>query len=85
MIIWEISVFGPVQKSPSSPVLRPLEGKATVIFASGAYTKHVSTEKWRERRWRVFLTGPDRAATVVGVGRHLNMLNRVCKLFVVFS
>jgi len=85
MIIWEISVFGPVQKSPSSPVLRPLEGKATVIFASGAYTKHVSTEKWRERRWRLFSTGPDRAAMVVGMGRYLNRLNRLRKLLVVFS
>ncbi|MCW5782523.1 MAG: hypothetical protein KIT39_04355 [Nitrospirales bacterium] len=60
MIIWDASVFGPVQKSPSS--------KATVIFASGAYTKYVSTEKWRERRWRLFSAGPDRAAMVVGLG-----------------
>lgn len=68
MIIWETSVFGPVQKSPSSPVLRPLEGKATFNFASGAYTKYVSTEKWREPRWRLFSACPDRAAMVVGVG-----------------
>ena len=85
MIIWDSSVFGPVQKSPSSPALSYVEGKATVIFARGAYTEYVSTEKWRERRWRLFSTGPDRAATVVGVGRQLNMLNRVCNLFVVFS
>ncbi|WP_342348836.1 hypothetical protein [uncultured Nitrospira sp.] len=39
MIIWNASVFGPVQKSPSS--------KATAIFARDAYTEYVSTRKWR--------------------------------------
>ena len=41
---------GSVQKSPSS--------KATAIFARGAYWSYVSTEKWRERRWRIFSTDP---------------------------
>jgi hypothetical protein len=51
MIIWNGRGFGPVQKSQSS--------KATAIFARGAYTEYVSTEKWRERRWRLFSTGPE--------------------------
>ena len=40
--------LGSVQKSPCS--------KATAIFARGAYWSYVSTEKWRERRWRLFST-----------------------------
>ena len=58
MIIWDASVFGPARKSPSSPALSHAEGKATVIFARGAYTEYVSREKCRERRWRLFSTGP---------------------------
>ncbi len=46
-----------LSKGPSSPVLRPPEGKAAAIFARGAYWYYVSTEKWRERRWRLFSTG----------------------------
>jgi hypothetical protein len=42
--------LGSVQKSPSS--------KAAAIFARGAYMPYVSTEKWRERRWRLFSTDP---------------------------
>ena len=45
-----INSVGSVQKSPSS--------KAAVIFARGAYGHYVSTEKWRERRWRLFSTDP---------------------------
>ncbi len=56
--ILNVSGFGSVQKSPSSPVLMPLEGKATAIFARGTYPQYVSTEKWRERRWRLFSTDP---------------------------
>jgi hypothetical protein len=41
---------GSVQKSPSS--------KAAAIFTRGAYAEYVSTEKWRERRWRLFSTDP---------------------------
>jgi len=32
--------------------------KATAIFARGAHWQYVSTEKWRERRWRLFSTDP---------------------------
>ncbi len=32
--------------------------KATAIFTRGAYWQYVSMEKWRERRWRFFSTGP---------------------------
>ncbi len=46
----EISVFGAVQKSPSS--------KAAARFRRGAYSQYVSTENWRERRWRLFSTDP---------------------------
>ena len=42
--------LGAVQKSSSS--------KATAIFARGAYWQYVSTEKWRERSWRLFSTDP---------------------------
>ncbi len=45
-------------KGPSSPALRLLEGKATAIFARGAYWYYVSTEQWRERRWRLVSTDP---------------------------
>jgi hypothetical protein len=41
---------GSVQKSPSS--------KAAAVFTRGAYAEYVSTEKWRERRWRLFSTDP---------------------------
>ncbi|MDR4484822.1 MAG: hypothetical protein R3B95_16715 [Nitrospirales bacterium] len=41
---------GSVQKSPSS--------KAAAVFTRGAYAQYVSTEKWRERRWRLFSTDP---------------------------
>ncbi len=41
---------GSVQKSPSS--------KAAALFARGAYWYYVSTEKGRERRWRLFSTDP---------------------------
>ncbi len=34
-------------KGPSSPVLRPLEGKAAAIFTRGAYAEYLSTGKWR--------------------------------------
>ena len=43
-------IIGAVQKSSSS--------KAAAIFARRAYFQYVSTEKWRERRWRVFSTVP---------------------------
>ena len=46
----DVNGFGSVQKSPPS--------KATAIFARRAYTEYVSTEKWRERRWRLFSTDP---------------------------
>ena len=46
----DVKCFGSVQKSPSS--------KAAAIFARGAYTSYVSTEQWRERRWRLFSTDP---------------------------
>ncbi len=46
-------------KMSSSPVLRPPEGKAAALFARGAYWHYVSTEKGRERRWRLFSTGPE--------------------------
>lgn len=49
-----------LSKGLSSPVLRLLEGKATICliglkrprfcFAREAYTEYVSTEKWRKRR-----------------------------------
>ncbi|MCA9464000.1 MAG: hypothetical protein KC643_00895, partial [Nitrospira sp.] len=42
---------GSVQKSPSS--------KATAIFARGTYWYYVSTEKWREHRWRLFSIDPE--------------------------
>ena len=45
-----INGSGSVQKSPSS--------KATAVFTRGAYAEYVSTEKWRERRWRLFSTDP---------------------------
>ncbi len=47
-----------LSKGPSSPVLRLLEGKAAALFARGAYWYYVSTEKGRERRWRLFSTDP---------------------------
>jgi len=34
------------------------EGKAASIYAHRAYFQYVSTEKWRERRWRLFSTAP---------------------------
>ena len=37
---------------------KKLSSKATAIFARGAYWHYVSTEKWRERRWRLFSTDP---------------------------
>ena len=43
-------IIGAVQKSSSS--------KAAAIFARRAYFQYVSTEKWRERRWRLFSTVP---------------------------
>ncbi len=42
---------GNVQKSPSS--------KAAANLTRGAYSEYVSTAKWRERRWRLFLTFPE--------------------------
>ncbi len=45
-----INSVGSVQNSPSS--------KATAIVARGAYWHDVSTEKGRERRWRLFSTDP---------------------------
>jgi hypothetical protein len=45
-----ITGLGSVQKSPSS--------KAAAVFSGGAYAEYVSTEKWRERRWRLFSTDP---------------------------
>ena len=35
-----------------------VEGKAAAFFARGMYWRDVSTEKWRERRWRLFSTDP---------------------------
>ncbi len=32
--------------------------KAAALFARGAYWQYVSTEKGRERRWRLFSTDP---------------------------
>jgi hypothetical protein len=32
--------------------------KAAAILTRGAYAEYVSTEKWRERRWRLFSTDP---------------------------
>jgi hypothetical protein len=32
--------------------------QGAAIFTRGAYAEYVSTEKWRERRWRLFLTDP---------------------------
>ena len=56
----EHQLRGAVQKSPFSPVLRLLEGKAAycllrpegrhLCFLRGAYELYVSTETWRERR-----------------------------------
>ena len=46
----DVKGVGSVQKSPPS--------KAAAVFAGGAYTSYVSTEKWRERRWRLFSTDP---------------------------
>ena len=48
--VLDVRGLGSVQKSPSS--------KATAIFVRGAYMQYVSTEKWRERRWRLFSTDP---------------------------
>ena len=48
---------GSVEKSPSS--------KAAAVFTRGAYVEYVSTEKWRERRWRLFLTAPREIKPVV--------------------
>ena len=45
-----LEAWGSVQKSPSS--------KATGNFERGAYTQYVSTQNWRERRWRLFSTDP---------------------------
>jgi len=42
---------GNVQKSSSS--------KAAAILTRGAYMEYASTAKWRERRWRLFLTFPE--------------------------
>ncbi len=35
-----------------------VEGKTAAIFAREAYWHDVSTEQWRERRWRLFSTDP---------------------------
>jgi len=74
-----IRSFGSVQKSPSSPVLRPLEGKAAASVARGAYGYDVSTENWRERRWRLFSTDPKSNLSRLADGclhppAHLNLL-----------
>ncbi|MCA9454898.1 MAG: hypothetical protein H6750_04725 [Nitrospiraceae bacterium] len=53
-----ITGLGAVQKSSSSPALSHVEGKAAAIFARRAYFQYVSTEQWRERRWRLFSTIP---------------------------
>ncbi len=47
--------------SPPNPACNmPPRGKAAAIFTRGAYVYYVSTEKWRERRWRLFSTDPGR-------------------------
>ena len=40
-------------KAPKSP-----SSKAAAVFTRGACASYVSTEKWRERRWRLFSTDP---------------------------
>ena len=60
-----------VQKSPSS--------KAAAIFARGASWHDVSTEKWRERRWRLFSTDPYLVGLVVS--RHCTLYMASSKIF----
>jgi hypothetical protein len=46
--------------SPPSPACNtPPRGKAAVMWTRGSYAEYVSTEKWRERRWRLFSTDPE--------------------------
>ncbi|MDR4482282.1 MAG: hypothetical protein R3B95_03375 [Nitrospirales bacterium] len=52
---------GSVQKSPSS--------KAAAVFTRGAYAQYVSTEKRRERRWRLFSTDPYRKKRVLDMAK----------------
>ena len=33
--------------------------KTAAIYSRRAYFQYVSTEKWRERRWRLFLIAPE--------------------------
>ena len=47
---WMSKGSGSVQKSPPS--------KAAAIVARRAYNSYVSTEQWRERRWRLFSRDP---------------------------
>ena len=66
--LWGLMASGLVQNSPSSPVLRLLEGKTTYCLlrpegrhsclAHGAYWHDVSREKWRARRWWIVSTDP---------------------------
>jgi hypothetical protein len=58
------SLRGSVQKIQHWPPTQPgvehaSRGKAAAVFTRGAYAVYVSTEKWRERRWRLFSTDPE--------------------------
>jgi len=39
---------------------KSVSSKAAALLARGAYSQYVSTAQWRERRWRLFSTFPER-------------------------
>jgi hypothetical protein len=49
-----------LSKGPSSKAAHGLAYPAgdLTCLTRGAYAEYVSTEKWRERRWRLFSTDP---------------------------
>ncbi len=49
----------PVLAEAGSP-----SSKAAAILARGAYFQYVSTAQWRERRWRLFSTFPNKKNVV---------------------
>ena len=58
----DVQGLGAVQKSPPSKAAHGLQRPAGRHHsgARGAYTEYVSTEQWRERRWRLFSADPEK-------------------------
>ena len=70
-----IRSFGAVQKSSSS--------KAAASFARRAYFQYVSTEKWRERRWRFFSTAPSNKLTAEEYGEEVRLNRKIHQCYAI--